>query len=137
MRKASSSMSSDATAEQTSRRSSRSGREELPPALSSMWRLCKLGYTHEPRLVVVVVTLTLLQAVPDALIALWLSLMADALLAGNTAMLFATLAAIGSLGDFDLAPPGSHHATDPTVPRPRHDRARDPCRHTPGVGLGA
>ena len=76
MRKASSSMSSDATAEQTSRRSSRSGREELPPALSSMWRLCKLGYTHEPRLVVVVVTLTLLQAVPDALIALWLSLMA-------------------------------------------------------------
>ena len=96
MRKASSSMSSDATAEQTSRRSSRSGREELPPALSSMWRLCKLGYTHEPRLVVVVVTLTLLQAVPDALIALWLSLMADALLAGNTAMLFATLAAIAA-----------------------------------------
>ena len=96
MRKASSSMSSDATAEQTSRRSSRSGREELPPALSSMWRLCKLGYTHEPRLVVVVVTLTLLQAVPDALIALWLSLMADALLAGNTAMLFAMLAALAA-----------------------------------------
>jgi len=22
----------------------------LPPALSSMWRLCKLGYRHEPRL---------------------------------------------------------------------------------------
>ena len=96
MRKASFSMSSDATAEQTSRRSSRSGREELPPALSSMWRLCKLGYTHEPRLVVVVVTLTLLQAVPDALIALWLSLMADALLAGNAAMLFAMLAAIAA-----------------------------------------
>ncbi len=96
MRKASSSMSSDATAEQTSRRSSRSGRDELPPALSSMWRLCKLGYTHEPRLVVVVVTLTLLQAVPDALFALWLSLMADALLAGNTAMLFAMLAAIAA-----------------------------------------
>ena len=96
MRKASSSMSSDTTADQTSRRSSRFGRDELPPALSSMWRLCKLGYTHEPRLVVVVVTLTLLQAVPDALIALWLSLMADALLAGNTAMLFAMLAAIAA-----------------------------------------
>jgi len=96
MRKASSSMSSDATAEQTSRRSSRSGREELPPALSSMWRLCKLGYTHEPRLVVVVVTLTLVQAVPDALIALWLSLMADALLTGDTAMLFAMLAALAA-----------------------------------------
>jgi len=61
-----------------------------------MWRLCRLGYIHEPRLAVVAVTLTLLQAVPDALFALWLSLMADALLAGNTAMLFATLAAIAA-----------------------------------------
>ena len=26
--------------------------EPLPPALSSMWRLCKLGYRHEPRLMV-------------------------------------------------------------------------------------
>ena len=24
--------------------------DDLPPAWSSMWRLCKLGYTHEPRL---------------------------------------------------------------------------------------
>jgi ATP-binding cassette, subfamily B, bacterial len=96
MRKASCSMSSNATADQTSRRSSRPSRDELPPALSSMWRLCRLGYIHEPRLAVVVVTLTLLQAVPDALFALWLSLMADALLAGNTAMLFATLAAIAA-----------------------------------------
>jgi ATP-binding cassette subfamily B protein len=61
-----------------------------------MWRLCKLGYTHEPRLVVLVVMLTLLQAVPDALIALWLKLMADALLAGNQVMLFATLAAMAA-----------------------------------------
>ncbi|MGH3337710.1 MAG: hypothetical protein ACRDPL_02620, partial [Propionibacteriaceae bacterium] len=89
-------MSSDATADQTSRRYSRPSRDELPPALSSMWRLCRLGYTHEPRLAVMVVTLTLLQAVPDALFALWLSLMADALLAGNAAMLFATLAAIAA-----------------------------------------
>jgi ATP-binding cassette, subfamily B, bacterial len=83
MRKASCSMSSE-------------DRDELPPALSSMWRLCRLGYTHEPRLVVVVVTLTLLQAVPDALFALWLSLMADALVAGNAVVLFATLAAIAA-----------------------------------------
>ena len=27
--------------------------EPLPPALSSMWRLCSLGYRHEPRLMVV------------------------------------------------------------------------------------
>jgi len=82
MRKASCSMSSP--------------RDDLPPALSSMWRLCKLGYTHEPRLVVLVVTLTLLQAVPDALFALWLKLMADALMAGNSAVLFATLAAMAA-----------------------------------------
>ena len=36
------------------------GRRRLPPALASMWRLCKIGYTHEPRLVVVVVAVTLL-----------------------------------------------------------------------------
>jgi ATP-binding cassette subfamily B protein len=96
MRKASCSMSSDATANQSSTRSRRSRRDDLPPALSSMWRLCKLGYTHEPRLVVLVVMLTLLQAVPDALIALWLKLMADALLAGNQVMLFATLAAMAA-----------------------------------------
>jgi ATP-binding cassette, subfamily B, bacterial len=89
-------MSSNATADQTSRRSSRSSRDELPPALSSMWRLCRLGYTHEPRLAVVVITLTLLQAVPDALFALWLKLMADALVAGNDVVLFATLAAIAA-----------------------------------------
>jgi ATP-binding cassette subfamily B protein len=100
MRKASCSMSSDTTADQTLRRSSRSSRDELPPALSSMWRLCRLGYTHEPRLAVAAVMLTLLQAVPDALFALWLSLMADALLAGNAAMLFATLAAIAASATF-------------------------------------
>jgi hypothetical protein len=27
--------------------------DALPPAMSSMWRLCKLGYRHEPRLMVV------------------------------------------------------------------------------------
>jgi ATP-binding cassette, subfamily B, bacterial len=96
MRKASCSMSSDRTADQTPRRSLPYGRDELPPALSSMWRLCQLGYTHEPRLAVVVVTLTLLQAVPDALFALWLKLMADAFVAGNAVVVFATLAAIAA-----------------------------------------
>jgi ATP-binding cassette subfamily B protein len=69
-----------------------SRKDELPPALSAMWRLCKIGYTHEPLLVVLVVALTLLQAVPDALFALWLKLMADALLAGNDTLLYAMLA---------------------------------------------
>ncbi|HKX14773.1 MAG TPA: ABC transporter ATP-binding protein [Propionibacteriaceae bacterium] len=88
-------MSSKTTADLTSGKSP-PPRDELPPALSSMWRLCKLGYTHEPRLVVVVVILTVLQAVPDALFALWLKLMADAVVAGDAAVLFATLAALAA-----------------------------------------
>jgi len=73
-----------------------SRKDELPPALSAMWRLCKIGYTHEPLLVVLVVALTLLQAVPDALFALWLKLMADALLAGNDTLLYAMLATMAA-----------------------------------------
>src|SRR5579864_1217431 len=47
----------------------------LPPALSSMWRLCKLGYRHEPRLMVAAFLLSQVAALPDALIALWLMLL--------------------------------------------------------------
>ncbi len=48
--------------------------EPLPPALSSMWRLCKLGYRHEPRLMLASFALSQLAALPDALLALWLML---------------------------------------------------------------
>src|SRR6201987_4001343 len=47
----------------------------LPPALSSMWRLCKLGYRHEPRLMLEAFGLSQLAALPDALLALWLMLL--------------------------------------------------------------
>jgi ATP-binding cassette subfamily B protein len=47
----------------------------LPPALSSMWRLCKLGYRHEPRLMIAAFALSQLAALPDALLALWLMLL--------------------------------------------------------------
>jgi len=49
--------------------------DPLPPALSSMWRLCKLGYRHEPRLMVAAFVLSQLAALPDALLALWLMLL--------------------------------------------------------------
>jgi ATP-binding cassette subfamily B protein len=45
--------------------------DELPPGLSSMWRLCKLGYQHEPGLLLASFSLALLSALPDALIAVW------------------------------------------------------------------
>src|SRR3982751_968196 len=52
----------------------------LPPALSSMWRLCKLGYRHEPRLMLVSFVLSQLSALPDALLALWLALLGKGVL---------------------------------------------------------
>ena len=49
--------------------------DELPPALPSMWRLCRLGYRHEPRLMAAAFALSLLAALPDALLALWFMLL--------------------------------------------------------------
>lgn len=51
--------------------------DDLPPALSSMWRLCKLGYRHEPGLMLSAFALSLLAALPDALLAWWLKLLGE------------------------------------------------------------
>jgi ATP-binding cassette, subfamily B, bacterial len=65
----------------TSSDSSRKAREDgLPPALLSMWRLCKLGYHHEPGLMLTAFVLSLLAALPDALIAWWLKLLGEGVL---------------------------------------------------------
>ena len=53
---------------------------DLPPALSSMWRLCTLGYRHEPRLMLAAFVLSQLSALPDALLALWLMLLGTGML---------------------------------------------------------
>jgi ATP-binding cassette subfamily B protein len=52
----------------------------LPAALPSMWRLCKLGYRHEPRLMRAAFVLSQLAALPDALLALWLMLLGKGVL---------------------------------------------------------
>ena len=57
--------------------------DELPPAFSSMWRLCRLGLRYEPRMMTWSFTLALLAALPDALLALWFKLIADAIVAGD------------------------------------------------------
>jgi ATP-binding cassette subfamily B protein len=66
---------------------------ELPPALSSMWRLCKLGYRHEPRLMLAAFVLSQLAALPDALLALWLMLLGKGVLESRPTLI--TGAAIG------------------------------------------
>jgi ATP-binding cassette subfamily B protein len=81
--------------------SSRKGRlkaaptDALPPALSSMWRLCKLGYSHEPGLLVAALGLALLSALPDALLALWFKLLADGVSQGNWTLVRAAAVALG------------------------------------------
>jgi ATP-binding cassette subfamily B protein len=77
----------------TSSLDTRAKANALPPALSSMWRLCKLGYRHEPYLMLTAFSLALLAALPDALLALWFKLFADGALAGNWSLVrFAAIA---------------------------------------------
>src|SRR5579871_6595693 len=70
-----------------------SSHDALPPALSSMWRLCKLAYEHEPWLAVAAFVLALTAALPDALLALWLKFLANGALDHDRTLLF--VAAIG------------------------------------------
>ncbi|MEY2458542.1 MAG: ATP-binding cassette, subfamily bacterial [Acidimicrobiaceae bacterium] len=66
---------------------------ELPPALRSMWRLCKLGYQHEPALMLVAFLLSLLAALPDALLAVWLKVLGEGVIHGDRGQV--QLAAVG------------------------------------------
>ena len=68
---------------------------DLPPALSSMWRLCKLGYRHEPRLMIVSFVLSQLSALPDALLALWLMLLGKGVLEHRAGLLLTAAVGLG------------------------------------------
>src|ERR1051326_4012179 len=67
--------------------------EEMPGAWPSLWRALKRGYRAEPLLLPIAFGMALLAALPDALLALWLKLLADAVTAGRQRMLVA--AALG------------------------------------------
>jgi ATP-binding cassette, subfamily B, bacterial len=54
--------------------------DDLPPALSSMWRLCRLGFRYEPTLMGVSFVLAMLAALPDALLAVWFKLLGQGLI---------------------------------------------------------
>jgi ATP-binding cassette, subfamily B, bacterial len=66
------------------------------PAFPAMWRALKRGYRAEPRMLVVSFVLALVSAVPDALLALWLMLLANGVLRGNRGL--AIGAALGMAG---------------------------------------
>jgi len=69
--------------------------EPLPPALSSMWRLCKLGYRHEPRLMLASLVLSQLAALPDALLALWLMLLGKGVLEHRAGLVVGAAVGLG------------------------------------------
>ena len=69
--------------------------DDMPPALSSMWRAVKRGYEAEPRLLIVSFGLSMLAALPDALLALWLKWLADGVLAHNRGLVLAAAVGLG------------------------------------------
>jgi ATP-binding cassette subfamily B protein len=79
----------------TSSSEARRPADELPPALSSIWRLCVLGYQHEPGLIVASFTLALLSALPDALLAVWFKLLGAGALAADWGRVRFALIALG------------------------------------------
>ena len=70
-------------------------RDDLPPALSSMWRLCVLGYQHEPGLMLFAFGLALFSALPDALMALWFKLLGDGVIAQDRRLLIGAALGLG------------------------------------------
>ena len=65
----------------------------LPPKLSSMWRLCRLGMRYEPALMGISFVLALAAALPDALLAVWFKLLGEGLLEHKPGLLrFAVVA---------------------------------------------
>jgi ATP-binding cassette subfamily B protein len=75
--------------------SSPEGIADLPPALSSMWRLCRLGYRHEPRLMLAAFLLSQLAALPDALMALWLMALGTGVIEGRSGLVLASAIGLG------------------------------------------
>jgi ATP-binding cassette subfamily B protein len=70
-------------------------RDDLPPALASMWRLCVLSAQHEPGLMLTAFVLSLLSALPDALLALWLRAAGEGLLAHRPRLLYTAAIGLG------------------------------------------
>src|SRR5438874_2582062 len=73
------------------------GRDDLPPALSSMWRLCKLGLRHEPGMLLASFCLALLAALPDALLALWFMLLGEGVLRGSRGLVGTAAVALATV----------------------------------------
>src|SRR5499433_748108 len=70
-------------------------RDDLPPGLSSIWRLCKLGYRHEPGMLVAAFLMSLFAALPDSLVAVWFKVLGDGLLERQRGLILAAAIGLG------------------------------------------
>jgi ATP-binding cassette subfamily B protein len=69
---------------------------DLPPAIPSMWRLCRLGYRHEPRLMVAAFVLSQVAALPDALLALWIMLLGVGVIESRPGLVLLSAVGLGA-----------------------------------------
>ena len=69
-----------ASAEAVERPSGGNAPTDLPPTLPALWRTIKIGYRAEPKLLLISCLMTVIAALPDALIALWLAILTDGVL---------------------------------------------------------
>src|SRR5712692_1363196 len=73
-----------------------SSTDGIPRALPAMWRALKRGYEAEPLLLSAAAGLSLLAALPDALLALWLRFLADGVLGGRRGLVTAAALGLGA-----------------------------------------
>jgi ATP-binding cassette subfamily B protein len=69
---------------------------DMPGAFPAMWRALKRGYQAEPLLLSVAFGLSLLAALPDALMALWLKLLADGVTGGSRRLVIGAAIGLGA-----------------------------------------
>jgi len=72
--------------------------EPLPSSLSSLWLSLKLGYRTEPLLMLAGFLTTVAAAVPDALLALGLALLVDAVATGDRTAIYGSAVLLAALG---------------------------------------
>jgi ATP-binding cassette subfamily B protein len=70
--------------------------DDMPAPLPAMWRALKRAREAEPLLLTVSFSLALLAALPDALLALWLSLLANGLVAGKRGQVLGASVGLGA-----------------------------------------
>ena len=70
--------------------------DELPRAWTSLVRIVRLGYHAEPRLLLLAFAMTVLGAVPDGLLALWLKVLADGVIDDQRTKIVVGAVALGA-----------------------------------------